>query len=94
MLSDIDGLYTGDPHKSKSATLIPEVQEITADIEALGGDAGTSLGTGGMSTKIKAAKIATGAGCDMTIANGAYPELLYKIIDGESVGTKFYAKKK
>ena len=62
-------------------------------IEALGGGAGSSLGTGGMYTKIKAAKIATEAGCDMIIANGAYPELLYKIADGESVGTKFYAKK-
>ena len=92
LLSDIDGLYSGDPHKDKSAVLIPVVKEITKDIEALGGGAGTSLGTGGMVTKIRAAKIATEAGCDMVIANGAYPELLYKITDGERVGTKFYAK--
>ena len=92
LLSDIDGLYSGDPHKDKTATLIPEVRKITPEIEALGGGAGSSLGTGGMVTKIRAAKIATNAGCDMVIANGAYPELLYKIADGESVGTKFYAK--
>ena len=92
LLSDIDGLYTGDPHKDKSATLIPEVREPTAEIEALGGGSGSSLGTGGMATKLRAARIATEAGCDMIIANGAYPELLYKIADGEAVGTKFYAK--
>ena len=93
LLSDIDGLYTGDPKKDDAAKLIPEVREITTEIEELGGGAGSSLGTGGMQTKIRAAKIATAAGCDMIIANGAYPELLYKIFDGESVGTKFYAKK-
>lgn len=94
LLSDIDGLYSGDPHKDSTATLIPEVREITPEIEALGGSAGSSLGTGGMMTKIRAAKIATEAGCDMIIANGAYPELLYKIADGEAVGTRFYAKKR
>ena len=93
LLSDIDGLYTSDPHKDSTATLISEVYGITPDIEALGGGAGSSLGTGGMMTKIRAAKIATNAGCDMIIANGSYPELLYKIFDGESVGTKFYAKR-
>ena len=92
LLSDIDGLYTADPHKDSSATLIPTVEKITDKIEALGGSAGTALGTGGMQTKIRAAKIATDAGCDMIIANGAYPELLYKIFDGESVGTKFKKK--
>jgi glutamate 5-kinase len=93
LLSDIDGLYTGDPHKDDTATLISEVTEITPEIEALGGGAGSKLGTGGMMTKIRAAKIATESGCDMIIANGAYPELLYKIADGESVGTKFHAKR-
>ena len=93
LLSDIDGLYTGDPHKDDTATLISEVTEITPEIEALGGGAGSGLGTGGMMTKIRAAKIATESGCDMIIANGAYPELLYKIADGESVGTKFHAKR-
>ena len=93
LLSDIDGLYTGDPRSDKDAVLIPEVREITEEIEALAGGAGTSRGTGGMATKIKAAKIATEAGCDMIIANGAYPELIYKIIDGEAIGTRFYSKK-
>ena len=93
LLSDIDGLYTGDPHKNPDARLIPEVHEINEEIEALGGGAGSSLGTGGMYTKIRAARIATAAGCDMIIANGAYPELLYRIADGEPTGTKFYAKK-
>ena len=93
MLSDIDGLYTSDPKKDASAKLISEVFEITPEIEALGGGAGSNLGTGGMQTKLRAAKIATEAGCDMIIANGAYPELLYKISDGTSVGTRFFAKK-
>ncbi len=93
LLSDIDGLYTSDPHKDKDARLIPDVYEITNEIEALSGGAGSALGTGGMLTKIKAAKIANASGCDMIIANGAFPELLYKIFDGEAVGTRFYAKK-
>ena len=94
LLSDIDGLYTADPHKDKNATLIPEVFEITPEIDALGGGAGSELGTGGMVTKLRAAKIATEAGCDMIIANGSYPELLYNIMDGKSVGPRFYAKDK
>ena len=94
LLSDIDGLYTADPHKDKSASLIPEVYDITPEIDALGGGAGSELGTGGMVTKLRAAKIATSAGCDMIIANGSYPELLYNIMDGKSVGTRFYAKGK
>ncbi len=93
LLSDIDGLYTADPHKDADAMLIPEVHEITPEIEALCGGAGTELGTGGMVTKIRAAKIATEAGCDMIIANGAYPELLYSIMDGGPAGTRFFAKK-
>ena len=92
LLSDIDGLYTGDPKSDPTATLIPDVREITPEIEALGGGAGSELGTGGMQTKIRAAKIATEAGCDMIIANGAFPELLYKLIDGEPIGTKFHKK--
>ena len=92
LLSDIDGLFSGDPHKDKSAVLIPEVREITDDIVALAGGAGSELGTGGMATKIRAAKIATAAGCDMIIANGQYPERLYGIIDGEGVGTRFFAE--
>ena len=93
LLSDIDGLYTADPHKDPEASLIPEVYEITDEIRALGGGAGSALGTGGMVTKIRAAEIATAAGCDMIIANGAYPELLYNVMDGNLAGTKFYAKR-
>ena len=93
LLSDIDGLYTADPHKDPEASLIPEVYEITDDIRALGGGAGSALGTGGMVTKIRAAEIATAAGCDMIITNGAYPELLYNVMDGNLAGTKFYAKR-
>ncbi len=92
LLSDIDGLYTADPKKDKDAALITEVREITDNILALAGAAGSELGTGGMETKLRAAKIATEAGCDMIIANGARPESLYEIIDGEPVGTRFYAK--
>ena len=93
LLSDIDGLYTADPHTDKSATLITEVRELDEKIMSLGGSAGSSLGTGGMVTKLRAARLATEAGCDMIIANGAYPENLYSIVDGESVGTRFFAKR-
>lgn len=89
LLSDIDGLYTADPRRDSSATLIPFIPEITPEVRALAGDAGTALGTGGMSTKLRAAEIATAAGIDMVIANGANPGLLYRIVDGESVGTRF-----
>ena len=92
LLSDIDGLYTADPRKDKSATLISEVKEITEEISALAGKAGSNRGTGGMETKIHAAKIATESGCDIIIANGSSPELLYSIIEGKSVGTRFFAK--
>ena len=93
LLSDIDGLYTADPHSDASARLIPEVRELTEEIMSLGGGAGSSLGTGGMETKLRAAKIATEAGCDMIIANGADPKILYDITEGESVGTRFYSNK-
>jgi glutamate 5-kinase len=94
LLSDIDGLYTEDPHKNPEAKIIPEVYEITPEIEALSGGAGSEHGTGGMITKIRAARIATEAGCDMIIANGSSPEILYDITDGASVGTRFYRKGK
>ncbi len=94
LLSDIDGLYDSDPHINKDAKLISSVYEITEEIEAASGGAGTARGTGGMYTKIKAAKIAVNSGCDMIIANGASPEILYKIIDKKDFGTRFYAKRK
>lgn len=89
LLSDIDGLYDKDPHKCSDAKLINEVNEITEDILKLGGGKGSSLGTGGMATKLKAAMIATEAGCEMVIANGANPSKLYDIVEGKPVGTKF-----
>lgn len=93
LLSDIDGLYTADPHKDSDARLIDSVYEIDEKIIALGGGKGSSLGTGGMATKLHAAQIATEKGCDMIITNGERPEELYAIADGKAAGTRFYAKK-
>ena len=92
LLSDIEGLYTADPKKDPDAKLIPLVEDITPEIWALAGGAGSSLGTGGMATKLKAAQIATDAGVDMIITNGETPEKLYDIFDGKDVGTKFLGK--
>ena len=93
LLSDIDGLFTADPHKDKNAVLLSEVKEITPEIEGMTGGAGSRLGTGGMTTKLNAAKIATAAGIDMVIANGKEPTVLYDIIEGKRVGTKFLSRK-
>lgn len=93
LLSDIDGLFTADPHSDPNARLIPVVEEITPEIERLAGGAGSSLGTGGMLTKVIAAKQATNAGVDMIITNGAHAEVLYDILEGKPVGTKFIGKK-
>ena len=92
LLSDIDGLYSDNPKTNPDAVLISEVNGVTPEIESLAGGSGTSLGTGGMITKLRAAKIANDAGINMIIANGADPEILYRIFDGESVGTKFIAR--
>ncbi len=92
LLSDVDGLYSADPHKNKGAQLINEVHEISSEIVALAGGEGSSLGTGGMKTKIGAAKICTENGCDMVIANGDNPEILYDIVSSVKGGyTKFFA---
>ena len=93
LLSDIDGLDTADPHTHPDARLIPLVESITPDIAELAGGAGSALGTGGMATKISAARRATAAGVDLIIANGAHAEVLYDIMDGKSVGTRFAGKK-
>lgn len=93
LLSDIDGLYTADPHSDPHARLIPVVEEITPEIEMLAGGAGSSLGTGGMLTKVVAAKRATSAGVDLIIANGAHAEVLYDILEGKPVGTRFIGQK-
>ncbi len=92
LLSDIDGLFTADPRRDKNAMLIPLVTDITPEIEALAGGKGSALGTGGMATKLHAARLATEAGVDMVIANGAKPELLYEIVQGRPVGTRFAGK--
>ena len=92
LLSDIDGLYTADPHTDPNARLIPEINAISDDILALAGGSGTSLGTGGMVTKLQAAKICLQSGCSMVITNGNRPENLYDILDGNQIGTTFKAK--
>jgi len=93
LLSDIDGLYTADPHTDPSATLIPTVKELTPEIWALAGGKGSAFGTGGMKTKLNAAQICMNGGCDMVIANGSDPELLYRIAEGSAIGTRFLAIK-
>ncbi len=89
LLSDIDGLYTADPHKDPDAVLLRHVTEINDEVRALAGVSGSGLGTGGMITKLQAAELCLGCGCTMVIANGERGEVLYDILDGKEVGTKF-----
>ena len=89
LLSDIDGLFTADPHTDPNAKLISVVSEITDDILALGGGEGSTLGTGGLRPKLNAAQICTENNCDMIIANGENPDILYDIVEGKAVGTRF-----
>ena len=93
VLTDIDGLYTADPRRDPKAELISEVTEITEEMLQGAGGQGSSLGTGGMATKLSAAKIAMDAGVDMIIVNGSSPEIIYDAVDGKTVGTRFIAKK-
>ena len=92
LLSDIDGLYTADPHKDPNATLLHKVTKIDDYILNLAGVSSTTQGTGGMVTKLHAAQICLACNCDMVIANGSHPENLYDILDGKDVGTTFSAK--
>ena len=92
LMSDIEGLYTADPHQDPNATLIPLVRDLSPEILSLAGGSGSELGTGGMVTKLKAARLCMEAGCDMIITNGIRPEDLYRIADGEDVGTRFRGK--
>ena len=92
-LSDVDGLYDRDPRKHPDAKLIERVEVLSEDTFAAAGGAGTELGTGGMEAKLRAAALATEAGIPMFIMNGADPEILYRLLDGEHVGTYFTAKK-
>lgn len=91
-LSDIDGLYDKDPRKFPDAKLIPEVCGIDESVLAMAGGAGTARGTGGMATKLLAAKIVLEKGIPMFILNGQDPHVLYEILDGNRVGTYFAAK--
>lgn len=91
LLTDIDGLYTDDPGKNPDAERIPLVEEITPEIEKMGKGAGSNVGTGGMATKIAAAKIATDCGTDMAIINSKNLELIDHLLKGKDVGTLFIA---
>ncbi|MBZ4665749.1 MAG: glutamate 5-kinase [Mahella sp.] len=93
LLSDIDGLYTCDPHRHHGAVLIPEVYDIDGRIESIADDKGTDRGTGGMRTKIMAAKIAGGCGIPMAIINGNEPHNIYELIEGKNIGTVFIPNK-
>jgi len=89
LLTDIEGLYTADPRHDANATLIPEVREIDAGVEALGGKPGSERGTGGMATKIQAARLATESGTLVVIADGRVPAVLERLVKGEAIGTRF-----
>lgn len=94
LLSDIDGLYTDDPRKNPDASFISTVTELTDELMQMGkASTGSSVGTGGMNTKLTAAKIATYSGVDMVIANSKDISVLHKIIEGKDVGTHFVANK-
>lgn len=92
LLSDIDGLYTADPHSHKDAVIIPEVNELNAEITRLATGSLTPQGTGGMITKLNAARICMEKDCEMVITNGNNPDALYDVIDGKQVGTRFRKK--
>ena len=92
ILSDVEGLYTANPATDKKARLISEVREITPDIEKLAGGAGSAAGTGGMRTKIEAAKIATRSGVTMVVASGEEDGAIRTVLNGEAVGTLFPAR--
>lgn len=90
LLSDIDGLFTADPHVDPNAKLIREIHSITPEILALAGDTSSGLGTGGMRTKLSAAEICLNGGCDMIIASGSNPGALYDILEGnDPICTRF-----
>ncbi|MBI5290120.1 MAG: glutamate 5-kinase [Chloroflexi bacterium] len=91
LLTDTGGLHTADPGKSKGATLIERVDRITKEIEEIAGGSESGRGTGGMITKLQAAKLATSGGSDVYVANGHDPDVLVRIASGEHVGTLFPA---
>ena len=93
LLSDIDGLYDADPKTHPEAKLLHQVTELTPEILEMAGGAGSWRGTGGMATKLNAARIAMEAGCDMVITNGRRMEDLYGIAEGKDIGTRFVSGK-
>ncbi len=94
LLSDIDGLYTDDPHNNPDAKLIPHVYELDDKIlDMAKGSTGSNVGTGGMATKLTAARIATESGCDMIIANAKDMNIIHDIFENSYVGTRFHAHK-
>ncbi len=93
LLSDIDGLYTDDPNKNAHATLVPYVETIDDNLNDMAKDSSSSVGTGGMTTKLSAAKLATASGADMVITNGENVRNINYIIEGKEVGTLFKANK-
>lgn len=93
LLTDIDGFYTDDPHKNKAAVKLSVIEEITEDMKNMAKGAVSSYGTGGMATKIAAARIATDSGADMAIIDASNLNLINQLIDGEEVGSLFLAHK-
>lgn len=93
LLSDIDGMYTGDPRNHPDARLITEVARIDESLLSMAGGSGSDVGTGGMAAKLAAAQIAADSGVDMVIANANDVNNIYRIIDGEECGTLFHAHK-
>jgi len=92
LLTDVDGLYDRNPEGDKDAHLIPTVDEITKDIEAIAGSRKNERSTGGMRTKINAAKISMQSGCSMVIANGHAQDVISRVATGEELGTLFTAR--
>jgi glutamate 5-kinase len=94
ILTDVDGLFDRDPRKSKQAKLIPLVEKVTSELAESAAGAGSILGTGGMVTKLAAARIATASGVTMYIVNGNQPNILLRVTKNESVGTRFLPQKR
>ena len=90
IMSDIDGLYDSDPRQNPDAKMIPVVREISEDIHAVAGGAGTKFGTGGMATKIHAVEIAYESDIDVVLMNGQHPKKLYELFEDKPVGTLFH----
>lgn len=92
ILSDVDGLYTANPQTHPDAVIVPEVAEITPEIEASAGGVGSVRGTGGMATKIQAAKAATSSGIHLVIASGTEKNAITRVLQGEELGTLFVSR--